>query len=385
MTSDSTHIVDRLAPGWLVVQFLGTSLILVGLVTAEEHVLWIWGVYLVSALCWFLFMAVQPWRPRAAVVLLACSALLPATAMGAAHDSTATLMLCVLLARFTSLTTPSGRALVAVPAACVLALWFGLSGAGKPVGESLGYSLLILVLTLLGLNRRQSQVHADQAEQMLEQTLLMQQERTRSAALDERTRIAREMHDVLAHSLGALSIQLKLAAALIEKGATEDALARVVYSNQLADEGLVEARSAVAALRGDAPSLPDALADLVEAHRAGHHSDVVLRTLGEFLHASPAVVVALVQAAREALTNASRHAPGEPLRMTVDYSAPGVRLTVENDVPPNNPGAPVRRPGYGLAGMRERLTHVGGTLVAARGDDGRWVLVADVPECDVPE
>ncbi|MBT2481868.1 sensor histidine kinase [Streptomyces sp. ISL-94] len=379
--SGRRHFIDRLAPGWLVVQFLGTGMLVVALLTASEDTLWIWGLYAASMLSWILFIALHPWYPRAAAALLAFSALLPTLAVGEAADTTAVIMLCVLLGRFTSLTSPSGQTIAAVTFSCLACTWISCTLADRPLSDVLGYPLLILVLTLLGLNRRQQQLRTDQAEQLLDNTLLMQQEQARAAALAERTRIAREMHDVLAHSLGALTVQLKVAAALIEKGDSEGAMARVLRSNRLADEGLAEARNAVAALRGDIPSLPDALKQLVETHDSNHPGEVGLSLSGEPRRLSPTAAVCLVQSAREALTNAAKHAPGERVEVSLDYAEGSVRLTVDNVTSSPAHQSPDHVPGYGLTGIRERLALVAGTLTTERTQSGaRWVLTAEVPE-----
>ncbi|AZM62243.1 MULTISPECIES: sensor histidine kinase [unclassified Streptomyces] len=379
-TPEGGHFIDRLAPGWLVVQFLGTGMLVVALVTAREDSLWIWGVYAFSVITWILFIVLHPWRPRGAAAVLAASALVPALVVGAADDSTAVILLCVMLGRFTSLTAPSGQLIAGVTAVCLLLTWISCTAADRPLSDVLGYPLLILVLTLLSLNRRQSQLRAEQAEQLLDQTRLVQQEQARAAALAERTRIAREMHDVLAHSLGALTVQLKVAEALIEKGDTQAALARVRRSNRLADEGLTEARNAVAALRGDVPSLPAALRDLVAEHRASHPGEVTLDITGEARRLEPAAAVSLIQATREALTNAAKHAAGERVEISLDFGDDAVHLRVANSTPRDTLPDADHVPGYGLTGMRERIALVGGTLAAAREDEGRaWVLSAEVP------
>jgi signal transduction histidine kinase len=229
------------------------------------------------------------------------------------------------------------------------------------------------VLTAFGLNRRQYEAQARQTEQLLEQTRLAQSEQARAAALDERGRIARDLHDVLAHSLGALSVQLELAEALLdERGDAEGALDRIRRSRRLAVQGLSEARNAVAALRADdVPELREALAALAEQHEADHGSAVRLSVAGTADARGSGATVALLNAAREALTNAARHAPGQPVEVGLAYGD-GVRLTVRNK------GATTGE-GFGLAGMRERLALVGGTLTAdPDGDD--WLVVAEVPD-----
>ncbi|HZX08273.1 sensor histidine kinase [Kribbella sp.] len=226
------------------------------------------------------------------------------------------------------------------------------------------------VLTAFGLNRRQYEAQARQTEQLLEQTQLAQSEHTRAAALEERGRIARDLHDVLAHSLGALSVQLEVAEALLaERSDTAGALERVRRSRKLAVQGLTEARNAVAALRADqVPELPAALAALAEQHEKDHGTPVRLTVTGhERLESG--VTVALLGAVREALTNAARHAPGRIVDIRLVYDD-GVRVSVRNNGVTNGEG-------FGLAGMRERLALVGGTLTAgADGED--WLVVAEV-------
>jgi len=373
------HIVDRLAPGWLVVQFLGTGMLVIALLAARERYLWVWLVYAASIGCWLLFIALHPWRPQQAATVLGFSAVLPALVTGVSDDSTAIVMLLVLLGRFTSLPSPSARVLAAVSGACLAGTWLSCLLAHQPLTELFGYPLLTLLTALLGLNRRQHQMRANQAEELLTQTLLAQQQQARAATLAERARIAREIHDVLAHSLGALSVQLKVAEALIEKGDTDGARDRVRRSNRLADDGLTEARNAVSALRGESASLPEALEALAEQHRANHRSEVELEVTGEARQMSATTTVALARMAREALTNAAKHAPGEKVSVHVDYTADELSLTVANSVPESaNRGDHL--PGYGLIGVRERLAFIGGALTMGRQDGDRWVVTAQVPE-----
>ncbi len=180
---------------------------------------------------------------------------------------------------------------------------------------------------------------------------------------------------MLAHSLGALSVQLEVAEALLEeRNDTAGALERVRRSRRLAVQGLVEARNAVAALRSsEVPALPEALAVLAEQHGQDHRASVAVRTEGKPRPLESGVIVALLGAAREALTNAGKHAPGRPIDVRLDYRE-GVRLSVRN------PGTTERgADGFGLTGMRERLALVDGKLEAGPdGDD--WLVVAEVAD-----
>ncbi|MBB5854516.1 sensor histidine kinase [Amycolatopsis umgeniensis] len=361
---------DTIAPSWLVVQLLGTAAVVVVLLTASESSAWIWTAYGVCGACWLGFVAVSPRFPRVATVLLAVASVAPSIALGWAEDSSAIVLAVVTVSRFATLTEPSVAAILGVVGLdASLAVVTGLvAGASAPL--VFGNVGVLLVLMLLGLNRRQYEVQAAQAAALLEQTKLAQSEHARAAALDERTRIAREIHDVLAHSLGALGIHLEVAEALLaEKSDVDGALGRVRLSRRLAADGLAEARDAVAALRSDVPSTAEALRLLVEAH----HDGVTFEVSGDQRPLPSAAVVSLVGVAREALTNAAKHAPGRPVALLLSFTSSEVRLRVWNDL-----GETVEDTGgFGLTGMRERLALAGGTLTAGP-DGGRWTVEAVV-------
>ncbi|MCP2257549.1 Signal transduction histidine kinase [Streptoalloteichus tenebrarius] len=361
-----------------VIQVLGTGVLVVAVATVREGSPWVYGAYLVTLLCWFLYLLLERRRPGWAGIAVVLGAAVSAAAVGPAEDSTAVIAVCVVLGRFAAWATPRGWQLGVAVAGC-LGLTVGSSLlAGRSVEDVLGYALLVLVLTLLGLNRRQHRLRAEQSEVLLRQSLLVRREQARAAALDERARIAREIHDVLAHSLGALSVQLKVVDALLERGDRAAARERVRRCHQLAEEGLVEARNAVAALRDDVPSLPSALMVLAERYRADHHGAVEVVTTGRERPLPPATTVALVGVAREAITNVTRHAPGASVRIELSYGDDSVRLEVRNEVLGGGRGE--ERTGYGLTGMRERLALVGGTLHAGWTDGGRcWRVTAEVP------
>ncbi|SDZ44685.1 Signal transduction histidine kinase [Amycolatopsis xylanica] len=354
---------DTLAPGWLVVQLLGTLLIAATLATAREHQPLVWVLYGVSTLAWLGFVVTDHRWPRTAQCLLAASTLIPAMTLGIAEDSSAIILCVITLGRLATMARLSVLSIVLVGSAdIVLALvldkgWQGLVDAG-----------VMLLLLLLGLNRRQYEVQAEQAHALLEQTKLAQAEHARAAALDERTRIAREIHDVLAHSLGALGVQLELAEALLaEKSDVDSALATIRRSRRLAADGLAEARNAVAALRRDVPSLIEALEALVDAH----HGVVDFEATGAARPLPTAATVSLVGTAREALTNAAKHAPGVPVTMTLEFEEGTVRLIVRNEA------SGVAGTGFGLTGMGERLALADGTLTS--GFEGKyWVVSAEV-------
>ena len=367
--------------GWLV-RAIGTIALVAVLLTTRPHSTpgWVWPVYAAAFACWLTFVLTDPRLPRLSVAALAATSMFPTVAFGAATDGTPILLCAITLGVFVTHTRPPIGAIIAI------ALFDVLNGGLASVlyhrdpADVFTSVIVLFILSLLGLGRRQYRVKAEGTHRLLEQTRRAQQEQARAAALGERTRIAREMHDVLAHSLGALGVQLELAEALLEdKNDPAAALTRVRRARRLAAEGLAEARGAVAALRDEVPPLPDAITDLVHAFRRDHQVDAEFTVDGEARAISSGATVSLLRTAREALTNAAKHAPGAPVEVVLTYHATLVRLAVSN----SGPTLPITRwdgvSGYGLTGMRERLALVGGTLVAGPWEAG-WQVVAEIGE-----
>ncbi|HEY2701470.1 MAG TPA: histidine kinase [Pseudonocardiaceae bacterium] len=369
--------------GWLV-RAIGTIALVVVLLTTRPHSTpgWVWPVYAVAFACWLIFVGTDPRLPRLSIWALGAASTLPTVAFGAATDGTPVLLCAITLGVFVTHTRPPTGAVIGVSLFDVLN--GGLTSVlyDRDVADVFTDVAVMFILVLLGLGRRQYRVKAEGTHRLLDQTRRAQQEQARAAALGERTRIAREMHDVLAHSLGALGVQLELAEALLEdKNDPAAALQRVRRARRLAAEGLTEARGAVAALRDEVPPLPDAITDLVQGFRRDHQGDAEFTVDGEARAISSGATVSLLSTAREALTNAAKHAPGAPVAVLLTYHATLVRLAVSNSAPtlPAIPRDGVS--GYGLTGMRERLALVGGTLVAgpsAAGDG--WQVVAEIGE-----
>lgn len=195
-----------------------------------------------------------------------------------------------------------------------------------------------------------------------------------SAALAERARIAREIHDVLAHSLSAQMVHLEAARLLIERDADRrQILDRVVAARGMARDGLAETRQALSALRGDLTPLEDFLAQLVETAQSAAEVTIT----GERRPLPAEASQAVRRVAQEALTNARRHAPGAGVRLRLDYGAHEVTLDVRDS---GGPSAEVTGStgGYGLLGMRERAELLGGSLRAGPGEEG-FVVTLKVP------
>ncbi|WP_163512381.1 sensor histidine kinase [Fodinicola acaciae] len=360
----------------LAMRLLGTALLVANLILARPGgpPLLGWSVLLVAFAAWIFYVVGDPrWPVPAAIGLVAASAL-PTLLLGPTRDNTAVFAVCIPFAVLAAHIRVRVWVVVAVSVAEIAVAIAGLTLFGRGATEIVSDIAVLVVLGAFGLARRQYRIHAQQTQDLLVQTRLAQREKARAAALDERARIAREMHDVLAHSLGALSVQLDVAEALLsERGDVENALARVRRSRRLAVDGLAEARAAVAALRADIPPLADALTELAGAYARDHDVEVDFQTTGEPVPLSPAAEVSLLRTAREALTNAAKHAPGAPVAMTLAYADGWVRLVVRNPALAEETGN-----GYGLAGMRERIALLEGKLRA--GWDGEcWQVVAEVP------
>jgi signal transduction histidine kinase len=256
----------------------------------------------------------------------------------------------------------------------------------------LAYALGFAASLLAASNARQRAVRVEQAELLLAQTQRSHEEQVRAARLEESTRIARDIHDVLAHTLAGLTIQLEATGALLEQGADRDAVrARVHRAHELAREGLQETRRAVGALRGDEVSPPAGIEALVAEYRAGTDASAELTIDGDRARLSGQTGEAVLRVVQEALTNVRKHALGAEVLVTVHAGEPPddeVVLVVDDRPAAVQPvggsgvsvaeGLAATGGGYGLQGMRERAELLGGTLSAGRVDGG-WRVELRLP------
>jgi signal transduction histidine kinase len=273
---------------------------------------------------------------------------------------------------------------VAVASSGILAIEISSLSFGYNSGD-LGWPLLIIAALLFGRNRRDAHLLTAQSLALVAQSEQTLVEHERAATLDERTRIAREIHDLLAHSLGALGIQLEAAQALLTDAKDIDrALPILSQARRLAASGLEETRHAIEALRIDAPPLPETLASLAEGHIRQQQTPVTLTVTGHVRALDADANLALIRTAQEALANAAKHSPSAPIAIHLDYEADrtNVSIATELDSTAPTPSAATATNGasggYGLAGMRERLLLIGGTLTAGPSGPG-WTVEAQIP------
>jgi signal transduction histidine kinase len=223
----------------------------------------------------------------------------------------------------------------------------------------------LLIVTLMGELRE----GRERAEQLVEELRESREAHAQSVTLAERARLARDMHDVLAHSLSALALQLegtRLQAA--DRGTDPEVVAAIERAHHLAAGGLDEARRAIAALRGDELPGPERLRSLAAAFEEHTAARCTVTITGDPTRLSPEARLALYRVAQEALTNIRRHAAADRVELRVLHADEGTTLVVSD----HGPGAPVMADsgGYGLTGMRERAELLGGRLTAGPTDDG---------------
>jgi signal transduction histidine kinase len=232
--------------------------------------------------------------------------------------------------------------------------------------------------------------HDEQSQRLLAQMEETRGAELRAAALSERQRLAREMHDVLAHSLSALVVQLEGARLLAVSDPADGRLAATIdRAHQLAKSGLDEARRAIGMLRDDELPGPDKLAELARSFQADTGVPCHYGETGNPVELRPAVRLALYRVTQEALTNIRKHAHPERVEVRLGYTRDEISLAVEDfqegsggmDPPGRNSGGfrgvvpPGEHSGYGLTGMRERAELLGGTLTAGPTGCGFRVML----------
>jgi signal transduction histidine kinase len=202
-------------------------------------------------------------------------------------------------------------------------------------------------------------------------------------ARGERARIARELHDVVAHHISMVSVQAEMAR-LTTPGMPDEGKKRLTEIADTARAGLTEMRRLLGVLRSDDDTAPAAahrpqpglaqLGDLLDEARAVSGTGVRLIMSGPVRPLDPGVELAAYRIVQEALTNARRHAPGAAADVELRFSAGELRVRVRDIGPGGNGGS-----GHGLVGMRERAQAVGGSLRAGPAPGGGFLVEAALP------
>ena len=265
---------------------------------------------------------------------------------------------------------------VSVVAFVVLAVIAGIGGRGP------GLPLLGVLGGFVGmafLANRLGEAN-EQAEQLLVELEQSRAAEARAAGLAERQRLAREMHDVLAHSLSGLMLQLEGARMLAAERQGDPRLPETIdRAHHLAKTGLEEARRAIGMLRDDELPGPERLAGLAAQFEEVRGIPCQFTVFGEERKLSSEARLALYRVAQEALTNIAKHAHPQRVDVYLAYEPSITRLVVEDFATANGTRPPPTGDGgYGLTGMRERAELLGGTLTTETTSCGFRV------ELDVP-
>ena len=335
----------------------------------------------ISAISWVIWLLA--WRrPGIAIAALAVMGAAGGALAGLSPLSTAIAVGCVVTSTAGARLNPEMS--LAITAGTVAAFLAAALVTGAPTETLLGYPLTYVGLWAFGLSRHAFLLRAEQAEQMLAETRRAREAETEAAALAERARIAREIHDVLAHSLAAVSVNLQAAEGLLgtlPAGAPElaQAIECIGRAGVFTREGLADARRAIMALRDDAAPLADQLAALAREYRTDGDVAADLTVTGTPRPVTAEAALAVYRTAQEALTNVRKHAPGQPVRIGLKFSAAEIGVCVVNPLPVRA-GGPLAATGaqYGLTGLRERAALGGGTL-SAGPSGGDWRVSLRIP------
>ena len=306
-----------------------------------------------------------------------------------AHPAAATIPAATMLALYTvAARYPVRVAWTAAAAAGIIQ--FTVALLNPHTGLDWLYLNWAVVATALGLLIRERRERITAAEQRAEAA-----ERSRQAEADrqvtaERIRIAHELHDVLAHHITVVNAQAGVARCLLrtDPQAADTALAGIAANSRAA---LDELRATLGLLRAEgdaAPGDPRAPAPTTEhlGRLLDSFTDAGMRLTVD-VHGEPGPLsgpadLAFYRIVQEALTNATKHAPGSDVSLNIAWSAATVRLTVSNTEPAAPPGFMNEGTGHGLIGMRERAAAAGGTLSASTAGAGGYRVTATLPVSD---
>ncbi|HEV3014842.1 MAG TPA: histidine kinase [Actinomycetota bacterium] len=249
--------------------------------------------------------------------------------------------------------------------------------ASADLGEMTILSAVVLAAAAALGGRREAQ------RRLAEQQRISDDERARRALLEERARIARELHDVVAHHMSVIAIQAEAAPYRVPDP-PEELASSFATIRASATEGLRELRRVLGVLRadgaaGDPAPQPDlGRLDELVAGVAAAGLAVTTTVTGDPRPLPPGVELSAYRIVQEALSNVLRHANGSDVRVEIVYRPAALELRVRNGPPPVPP-TPSPGAGHGLPGMRERAAMLGGELAAGPGPDGGYAVAALLP------
>ncbi len=253
--------------------------------------------------------------------------------------------------------------------------------AGENPGNIIPAWILYLMLWFVGRTIRQSRLQAERLQDLATQLELEREEKARVAVAEERSRISRELHDVIAHSVSVMVVQAQAAQRLLQ-GEQQEARQALTSIETTGRQALMEMRRLLGILRrtdaelalAPQPSLNHLDALAAQTREAG--LPVELSVEGDVGSLPPGVDLTAYRIAQEALTNVRKHAGPARARVVVHRRDDGIELEITDDGPGigKNDGS-----GQGLIGMRERVTLYGGTLESGKRSGGGYLVRAKLP------
>jgi len=320
---------------------------------------------------------VYPWRAWAATTSVGLAAI----AVGGGPTSAyvpAIVALFTISARVTTVRAV-GASLVSALAPVALILAFDRDGAFDAL--AFGITAWSGVALMSGIAVRNSRALVASAQERARLAELTREEEAQLRVTEERFRIARELHDVVAHHVSVINVQAGVASHLVRTD-PDSAAAAMTHVREASQTVLREVSTMLGLLRSDGDGLETApvprmseVDGLVErARRSG--AQVVWQTSGTPYELMPTVDLTAYRVMQEALTNAVRHGTGT-IAVRLDFHGDALVLDIRN--PPARLSAELPSGRHGLAGMRERVAAIGGTLEAGPGESGEWVVRALLP------
>ncbi|MET8561654.1 histidine kinase [Streptomyces flaveolus] len=256
---------------------------------------------------------------------------------------------------------------------------FGYGHYSTDTGPMLVLSALALLVVTVRHIRREAE------QEVTAQQSVTEHERSRRTLLEERTTIARELHDVVAHHMSVVAIQAEAAPYRVENPPPElEKAFATIRENAVA--ALTELRRVLGVVRAENYEAPDApqptLADLdgllANVREAGLEVEKVVT--GAVRELPQGVELSAYRIVQEALSNTLRHAPGASARVEIGYVLGGLGLRIVNGPPPApSPVKPSPGAGHGITGMRERVSMLNGEMTAAATDEGGYEVAVFLP------
>jgi len=264
-------------------------------------------------------------------------------------------------------------AIVLVPAATAEAVT-----SDHPVSAALNLTLgaaLLLLASAFAAANRDARARAEELLSAQRQTRAAQE---RAAVLSERARLAREIHDILAHTLSGLAVHLEGARLLADRTAADPRLVdHLTAAREATRTGLVNARQAVATLRGESLPGPEDLPELVEEARL-RGLVVSTHVVGMPVPLAPQTALTVYRCVQESLTNATKHAgPGATVTVTVVWAEGTVAVEVVDEAG-GSPAEHLPTGGFGLGGLAERAVALGGRCEHGPTETG-WRVCMTLP------